>query len=129
MGPYSLRFVDGTSVSVDRIVAEDVGLRPDKLLLDDFLFLSEVTAVPGGAASPGQLTMLLDKVAGFYEGVRLGKLDLQGLAVKNTGGRMNLAGLRIERMENGRLGELSFDGLDAKPSYSDPVSFSRIALK
>ncbi|MFZ1105712.1 MAG: hypothetical protein WAN86_23100 [Hyphomicrobiaceae bacterium] len=129
MGPYSLRFVDGTSVSVDKIVAEDVGLRPDKLLLDDFLFLSEVTAVPGGTVSPGQVTMLMDKVAGFYEGVRLGKLEVQGLAVKSIGGRVNLASLRVERMENGRLGELSFDGLDAKPSFGDPVSFSRIALK
>jgi hypothetical protein len=129
MGPYSLRFVDGTSVSVDRIVAEDVGLHPDKLRLDDFLFLNEVTVGPSRAASPAQATMLLDKVAGLYEGVRLGKLEMAGLAVKSVGGRLNLAGLRIERMENGRLGELSFDGLDARPSFGDPFSFGRVAFK
>jgi hypothetical protein len=129
IGPYSLRFFDGTSVSIDRIVAEDVGLRPDKLLLEDLLFLSEVTAVPGGAARPGQVSMLMDKVAGLYEAVRLGKLEMQGLAVKSAGGRARLAAFRIERMENGRLGEMSFEGLEAKPPFGDPVSFSRVALK
>jgi hypothetical protein len=129
MGPYSLRFDDGNVVSVDKIVADDVGLNPDKLVLDDFLFLREVTAVPGGGALPGEASMLLDKLAGFYEGVRLGKLEMQGIGVKSIGGRINLAGFRIERMENGRLGELAMDGLDATPPFGDPVSFGRVALK
>jgi hypothetical protein len=42
---------------------------------------------------------------------------------------MSLEGLRIERMENGRLGELSFGGLEAKPSFGDAVIFSRVALQ
>jgi hypothetical protein len=129
IGPYSLRFVDGTSVSIDRIVAEDVGLRPDKLLLEDLQFLRDVTTVPGGAATPGQSSMLLDKVAGLYEGVQLGKLEIEGLAVKSAGGRVSLTGFRIERLQNGRLGEMSFEGLDAKPPFGDPVSFNRIVFK
>jgi hypothetical protein len=32
-------------------------------------------------------------------------------------------------MENGRLGELALEGLDAKPPFGDPVSFGRVALK
>ena len=129
MGPYSLRFDDGNVVSVDKIIAEDVGINPDKLSLDDFLFLREVTAVPGGGALPGQVSMVMDKVAGLYEGVRLGKLEMQGIDIKSMSGRINLAGFRIERMENGRLGELALEGLDAKPPFGDPLSFGRVALK
>jgi hypothetical protein len=137
MGPYTLQMgVDprtGMSMRVDGIVAQDVGLHPGKLSLDDLMFLSEITGSAGPPGTlpvqPGQLTMLVDKMAGLYEGVSLGRLQMQGLSVTGPRERVKLAALRIERMENGRLGELVFDGLDARPPVGDPVSFGRFAFK
>jgi hypothetical protein len=129
MGPYALRSADGTGMSIDKIVAEDVGLRPDKLSLDDILFLAEVTAVPGGAASPGQVAMLLDKLAGLYEGLQVGKMAMHGLSFDGRLDRARLASLRIDRLENGRIGELSIDGFENRPAVGDPLSFGRVALR
>jgi hypothetical protein len=137
MGPYTLQMgVDPRtrmSMRVDGIVAQDLGLHPGKLSLDDFMFLSEITASAGSPGTlpvqPGQLTMLLDKMAGLYEGISLGKLEMHGLSVTGPRERVKLAALRIERMENGRLGALVFDRLDARPPFGDPVSFGRFVLK
>jgi hypothetical protein len=72
VGPYNVRFGSGPSMRIDSLTAENIGLRPSKLSLDDFLFLGEVTR-SGIPPSPAQVQMLLHKVAGLYEGIHLGK--------------------------------------------------------
>lgn len=131
MGPYTVRMGDGTTMSMDRIVAEDIGLRPSKLSLDDIVFLTEVTASQGRAVnSPAQLTMLMDKIAGIYEGIRLGKAELQGFTVNSTKrDSFKIASMRIDRLENGRFAEFSFDGLNGKPAFGNPVSMGRVAVR
>lgn len=129
MGPYTLSLGHGANMRVERIVAEDVGLDPERLSLDDLLFLGEVTSMPGGAASPNQAIMVLDKVAGLYEGLRLGKLEVHGFDFSAIGDTARMASLRLGGLENGRLGVLAIDGLESKPAISDPFSFGRIAFK
>ena len=137
IGPYTLQMgIDprtGMKIGVEGVVAHDIGLDPGKLSLDDLTFLSEVTGAAGSPGAmpvqPGQLTMLMDKMAGLYEGISFGRLEVQGIAVNGLRERVKLASLRIERMEKGRLGELALDALDAKPPFGDPVTFSRFAFK
>jgi hypothetical protein len=137
-GPYTLQMgLDartGMSLRIDGLVAQDIGLDPSKLSLDDLTFLTEITGSAGVGSpgmmpvQPGQLTMLMDKMAGLYEGVSLGKLQIQGFTLSSQREQFKLAGIRVEGMENGRLGELSLDGLDVKPPFGDPISLDRIAL-
>jgi hypothetical protein len=130
MGPYTLRMGDGTIMSMERMVAEDIGLRPAKLSLDDIVFLTEVTSSPGGMRSPAQLTMLMDKVAGIYEGVHLGKLEMHGLSVNSMKrDAVKMASLRIERLENGRFGLFSVEGVNARPAFGSPFNMGRVAVR
>jgi hypothetical protein len=140
MGPYTLQMgVDdrtGMSLRIDGLVAEDIGLDPGKLSLDDLTFLTEITGSAGVASpgmmppvQPGQLTMLMDKMAGLYEGVSVGKLQMQRLSVGSMRDQFTLASIGVERMEKGRLAGLSLDGIDLKPPFGDPIRVDRIALK
>jgi hypothetical protein len=129
-GPYTLRMSNGATVSVDAILAEDIGLRPAKLSLDDIVFLSEVASPPGAVRSPAQLTMLLDKFAGLYEGIHVGRLELQGFSVvSNMRNDFRMASLRIDRLDNGRFGELSLEGLNGKPAIGNPFNMGRVAVR
>ncbi|HEX6000236.1 MAG TPA: hypothetical protein VFZ16_12725 [Hyphomicrobiaceae bacterium] len=138
MGPYTLRFGDGGRMRIDSIVAEDIGLQASKLSLDDLVFLSEVTASPGGvhgggpAGVPGvgQMAMLMDKMAGLYEAFHLGKLEIAGVSV-SAGERdgAQIASIRIDSLENGRFGELAIDGLDAKPTAGAPFKLGRLTVR
>ena len=78
-GPFTQRGSDGTSFSIDLIAAEDIGLYPDRFALDDLLFLTEVGNTGGKPPTPAQLGMLVDKIGGLYEGMRMGRLELKGL--------------------------------------------------
>ncbi|HEX5959447.1 MAG TPA: hypothetical protein VFY92_12435 [Hyphomicrobiaceae bacterium] len=141
MGPYSLRFGDGGGMRIDSVVAEDIGLQASKLSLDDLIFLSEVTAPdtvragepgagPPGVPGVGQMSMLMDKMAGLYEAFHLGKLEIAGVSV--TAGerdRAQIASIRIDNLENGRFGELAIDGLDAKPPAGAPFKLGRVAVR
>ena len=130
MGAYTLRLGDGTSVSVDGIFAEDIGLRPAKLSLDDIIFLTEVTAPPGAVKSPSQIIMLMDKLAGIYEGLHIGKLEVQGFSINSMmRDKVRMASLRIDRLEDGRFGELSIERLSGKPAFGEPFDMGRVAFR
>jgi len=131
IGPYTVRMGNATSVSVDSIVAEDIGLRSSKLKLDDLLFITDVTSVPNVVPSPAQTTMLMDKVASLYEGLYLGKLDAQGFRIDAgaMGEQFKMSALRVDRLENGRFREIAIEGFNAKPPFGDPVDMGRVAFR
>jgi hypothetical protein len=130
LGPYALRLGDGTSVSMDGIVAEDIGLRPAKLSLDDIIFLTEVTSAPDPVKSPSQIIMLMDRLAGIYEGLHIGKLEVQGFSIDSMKrDAVKMASLRIDRLDNGRFGEFSIERLNATPAFGEPVNLGRVALR
>jgi hypothetical protein len=129
MGPYTARLGDGSSFRIDSMVAEDIGLIPAKLSLDDIVFLTEAMPAAGAVASQAQLVMLMDKLAGLYEGLHLGSLELQGLGVDTKRDATRMASLRIEGLENGRLGLVSIEGLSGRPALGDPFNLGRLAVK
>jgi hypothetical protein len=128
-GPYAVRFGDGTGIGVDSVVAEEIGLRPARLSLDDLVFLMEVSRPGTAPSTPTQLGMLVDKMAGLYEGVHLGKLEMQGLRVDAPGSGIKVASVEIDRLDNGRLAELSIEGLDGTTPAREPISMGRVTLK
>ena len=128
-GPYLVRFGNGASIRIDSITAEDLGLRPSRLSLNDIIFLSDVTSSPA-PPSPMQAAMLIDKVAGLYEGMRIGKLEMKGLSIDMLPGRgIKLANVRINGLENGRLAEFGMEGLDAQGPLNETLSLGRFSLK
>jgi hypothetical protein len=130
LGPYTISFGDGSSGRIDGIVAEDIGLRPAKLSLDDIIFLTEVTSPPSAVRSPAQLIMLMDKLAGLYEGVHLGKLDIEGVDVRTMmRDSFKMARLRIDRLENGRFAEFAIEGLSGRPAFGEPFNLGRVAFR
>jgi hypothetical protein len=131
LGPYTVRMGNLMTMTVDSVVAEDIGLRSSKLRLDDLTFLTEVGSTPSAMHFPAQITMLLDKVAGVYEGIHLGKMDAQGFSMNNgrMGEAFRMAALRIDKLQNGRFRELSIEGFHFKPPFGDSVNMGRAALK
>ncbi|MBO0766268.1 MAG: hypothetical protein J2P50_16995 [Hyphomicrobiaceae bacterium] len=107
-GPYTLRFADGGGLTAERFVAEDIGLYPSKLSLDDFIFLAEIGHPAGKPPTPTQVSMLAEKVAGLYDGIHLGELQLLDLRLS----ALRVARLAINGLDDGRLAELSIEGVD-----------------
>src|SRR5262245_57814053 len=119
-GPYTVRFDDGTGMAVDRILAEDIGLRPAKLSLDDLVFLIEVRSPGTTPTTIEQMSRLVDKMAGLYEGVHLGKLDIQGLRVDTLlGGGLTIGSIALNGLDNGRLAEMSIERLEDRKTAKE----------
>jgi hypothetical protein len=128
-GPYTVRFGDGTGMGLDRLVVEETGLRPARLSLDDLVFLMEVSRPGAAPATPTQLGMLTDKMAGLYEGIHLGKLEMVGVRLNPPGSDIKIASIEINGFDNGRLAELTIEGLDGQTPPREPLSIGRMTLK
>ena len=128
VGPYVIRFENGAGVRIDGLTAEDVGFNPSKLSLSDLLFIGEVSA-PGVPPSPAQAQMILDKVASLYEGMHLGKAEMQGMSFNMLPDSFRIASITLDRLENGRLGAFVMEGLDGMTPQREPIKIGRFALK
>jgi hypothetical protein len=132
-GPYTVRFADGTGIGVDQVVAEEIGLRPAKLSLDDLVFLMEVSRPGMPPPTPAQIGMLVEKTAGIYEGLRLGRLEIQGLRLATTsagiGTGVSIARVALDGFDNGRLAEVSIEGLDGQKGSADATSHGGMAIE
>ena len=69
----------------------------------------------------------LEKVAGLYQGIRVGNAEMRGLSMQTPQGPIKLATIRFN-FEGGKIGELAFEGLDAR-APKGPVKLERFALK
>jgi len=124
-GPYTVRLDDGTALVVDRIVADDLSLSPARLSLADLEFLTEVTRQGVAPPSAPQLVMLIDKMAGLYEGLGIGRLELQGFKVDGPREGVAIDRIALGRLENGRLAELAVEGLETRKGASPPIGVGR----
>ena len=71
---------------------------------------------------------LLGKVAGIYEGIRIGGVEVRGLAMETPEGPFGITAIRLANLENGKLAEFAVEGLEAKAPQG-PVKIGRFALK
>jgi hypothetical protein len=128
VGPYSASFQQGLKMRVEGVTIDDVGLRPSKLQFPQLMAIVEAAPPPGTTPTSEQMRDLIVKVAGIYEGIRIGNAELRGLSMETPQGPFRLAAVRLTNLENGKLGEFALEGLDAKAPQG-PVKVGRFALK
>ena len=123
-GAYTANLGNKMRMQIDSMVADDIRIRPSKLQMSDILAL--VGTMPANP-SPAQLEQMLPKVAGLYEGIGIGRFEMRGLSVDAPSGAVKLGTMRLANVENGRVGEFAFEGVDA--GGKSPFKVSRFALR
>ena len=124
-GPYSLKFDQTMTMRIDGFTIDDVGMRPSRL---QFPALMAMTPPAGGSPpTPAQARELLEKMAGVYEGVRVGNAEMRGLSIVSPQGPFSAAAIRFN-LEGGKIGEFAIEGFDGR-SAQGPLKIGRFALK
>ena len=127
VGAYTAVLQKGMRMRMDGMTIDDVALRPSRLQFPQLMAIVASAPPPGTTPSPSQTSDMLEKVAGIYEGIRVGNAEMRGLTVETPQGPVKLAALRLN-LENGKVGEFALEGLDAR-SPTGPVKIGRFALR
>ena len=124
-GPYVVTSGQGMNMRIEGMTIDDVGLRPSRLQLPALLAMIP----PAGAAppTPAQAREMMDKVAGLYEGIRMGDAEMRGLSMQTPQGPFKMSAMRFN-LENGKIGEFALEGVDTG-SPKGPIKVGRFALK
>ncbi len=123
-GPYTITSGQDVRFIIDGITIDDIGVRPSRLRIPA---LMAAIPSPGTVPTPAQMRDMLDKLAGIYEGTRVGNAELRGFSVETPEGPFKLSAIRLN-LENGKIGEFALEGLDAR-TPKGPVKVGRFALK
>jgi len=133
-GSYTVTLGDSRTpvrVVVDGVAAEDVALKPSKFPLAEMVPLFTSLPRAGEALDPQRALALIEVVAGIYDGIRIGSVELRGMKVVPPAPQeqLSIGAVRMAGFENGRLAELSLEGLDAQTPLHEPVKIGRFALR
>jgi len=119
-GPYSLKSAQGMRVDVDGFNMEDIAVQPSKFRLAEmFAALPQDQSVP---PTPAQARELLEKLAGLYEGLRIGKAEIGKMSIGTPQGTARINAVRY------RESEFAVEGVDT-PSPQGQFKMERFALK
>jgi hypothetical protein len=127
VGTYTYSLPNGVRMRMDGNTIDDVGLRPSKLQLPQLMAMIASIPAPGSTPSPAQTRDMMQKMAGLYEGVRVGNAEMRGVAMETPQGPFKLGTVRFN-LEDGKVGEFSLEGLDAR-SPQGPVKLERVTFK
>ena len=133
-GSYAVTFDDHRGpvrMVMDGFTAEDVALKPSKFPLAEMIPLFSSLPRAGDSMDPQRALAVLDAIAGIYDGIRFGSFELRRitLALPAPQDHFSIDAIRIAGFENGRLAELSFEGLDTQTPQHEPVKIGRFALQ
>jgi hypothetical protein len=133
-GPYAVTFngpQGPVRMLIDGIGAEDVALKPSKFPLAEMISLFSSLPRAGEPMDPQRALAVLDTMAGAYDGIRMGSFEMRGMkvAVPAPQEPVSIRAVRMAGFENGRLTELSLEGLDAQTPSHEPVKIGRFALR
>ncbi|MFK4487146.1 hypothetical protein [Bradyrhizobium sp. USDA 336] len=118
-GPYVLKSTLGLRMDVDGFAMEDIDVQPSKLhLFEMFNMPQDKWAAPTSA----QTRERMEKVAGFYDGIRIGKAEIGKTSIGTPQGTGKINAIRY------RQGEFAIEGVDA-PSPQGQFKMERFALK
>lgn len=118
-GPYVATSTLGMRIQVDGIAMADLAVQPSKFRPAEILALLPTDrSVP----TPAQSREMMEKLAGFYEGLRVGKIEIGNMSMTTPQGTPRLKAIRYQE------GELAVEGLDA-PTPQGQVRMERFALK
>jgi hypothetical protein len=127
-GSYTASFEKGLGMRLDGVTIDDVGVRPSKLQFPELMAIIEAAPPPGTTPTPEQIRDLLGRVAGIYEGIRIGGAELRGFSMETPEGAFGIGAVRLANLENGKIATFALEGLDAKAPQG-PVKIGRFALK
>lgn len=118
-GPYTLKMDHGIRIDIDGFVIEDIDVQPSKFrLAERFDALQALPPVP----TPAQSREMLEKIAGIYEGVRIGKAEVSKISIGTPQETGKVNAIRY------REGELAIEGVDM-PAPQGQFKMERFALK
>lgn len=119
-GPYVLKSALGLRMDIDGFAMEDIDVQPSRLrLFEMFAMLPQDKSAPPTQA---QTRELMEKVAGFYDGIRVGKAEIGKTSIGTPQGTGKINAIRY------RQGEFAIEGVDA-PSPQGQFKMERFALK
>lgn len=119
-GPYALKSAQGMRVEIDSFSIEDIDVQPSKFRLAEmFAMLPQDQSAP---PTPAQARELLEKIAGVYEGLRIGKAKIGKTSIGTPQGTARINAVRY------RDGEFAVEGVDT-PSPQGQFKMDRFALK
>ena len=119
-GTYVATSTLGLRMQIDGIAFTDIAVQPSKFRPAEIVALlsTDRSAVP----TPAQSREIMEKVAGFYEGIRVGKIEIGTMSMTTPQGTPRLRAIRYQE------GELALEGLDA-PTPQGQFKMERFALK
>jgi hypothetical protein len=123
-GPYVVSTGQGMRMRIEGLIGDDVGLRPSRINLPALL-----AAMPaaGTTPTPAQARDMIETVAAFYEGIRIGNAEARNMSVETPNGPVRLSAMRFN-LENGKIREFAFEGFDTSMP-TGPARIGRLALK
>jgi hypothetical protein len=133
-GSYAVTFDDHrvpARMLIDGLAAEDVALKPSKFPLAEMIPLFSSLPRAGEPLDPQRALAVLETVAGIYDGIRIGSFELHRITVALPAPQeqVSIGAIRMAGFENGRLAELSLEGLDTQTPLHEPVKIGRFALQ
>jgi hypothetical protein len=119
-GSYVATSTLGMKMQIDGVTATDIAVQPSKFRPAEILELlpADHSVVP----TPAQSREMMQKVANFYDGLRVGKIEIGTMSMTTPQGTPRLRAIKY------REGELAVEGLDA-PTPQGQIKMERFALK
>jgi hypothetical protein len=127
-GAYTASAENGMKMRIDGIEANEIGIRPSRMQFAKVMAVVDSMPPPGTTPTPEQTRAMMEKAAALYEGFSMGNAEIRGLAMEMPDGPFRLGAIKLGRLENGKLEEFAFEGLDAR-SPQGPVKLGRFALR
>ncbi len=130
VGPIEIRSAKGGGLKIEGFAFDGIAIRPSKLSWSKLMTIVGNAPKPGTSPAPEKVAEMLDTVAGFYEGIRINKMEMRNLVtdVPQTPS-VKIAAMRFSNFENGRLGEFAIEGIDGSAGPKEPIHVGRFALK
>lgn len=118
-GPYTVTAGD-VRLQIDGFAVDDIGVQPSKFRMAEMLALlpRDQSAPP----TPAQASEMMQKLANFYEGLRVGKIEIGKTSIATPQGTGAINAVRYKD------GEFAVEGVDT-PSPQGQFKMQRFALK
>jgi hypothetical protein len=118
-GPYTVTSGD-VRLRVDGITVDDIAVQPSKFRMAEmFAILPQDQSKP---PTPAQARELMEKLADFYEGFRVGKIEIGKTSVATPQGTGSVNAVRYKD------GDIAIEGVDT-PTPQGQFKMERFALK
>ncbi len=122
VGTYDISTAPGVRMRIEAFTIDNVGVRPSKFQLTEFLALLP----QAGAAPAAQTSQMIENTAALYEGLYIGGSTMRGLSFETPQGPLKMSAIRFN-LDKGKS-DFVFEGLDGRVP-TGPFKVGRFVLK